>query len=139
MAIGLIAIVGSLVYLLNSEEQKPTVAGVVPTAGLGSPPPSVAAPVPDVPVPSTPGGFDPEQIFLQAIQTNSNLKSADQTRVLEVGRSMCTALDAGRPAREVIFGGSRDFTITDSGFIFGAAVVALCPRHEGKLSQLGVS
>ncbi|SDI28798.1 Protein of unknown function [Sinosporangium album] len=133
---GVLLLGGAIYYLVNTVG---TASVVQATPTPLRPLPTAEAPGLDrLPVPGNRSDAENEQIFLMAIQSQQSLKDVEPARVLEMGRTMCTALDSGTPVSEVMLSGTDEFSVVDSGFIFGAAVVALCPQHQEKLNRLGI-
>lgn len=69
---------------------------------------------------------DHEEIYLEALESEAiEVESSD---ALSIGYGICDGLAAGAPAAEVLSKVyAAGFSYHDAGFIYGAAIAALCP------------
>jgi hypothetical protein len=76
-----------------------------------------------------------EALFVATVQQRPALRDADAAALVKLGRAMCKALDDGHSLTSIASSGAADgeFSLKDSGYVTGAAIVGLCPRHKGKI------
>lgn len=79
-----------------------------------------------IPAEDSPSTPDHEEIYLEALKSEAiELESSD---ALSIGYGICDDLAAGAPVAEVLGKVyAAGFSYHDAGFIYGAAVAALCP------------
>lgn len=112
------------------------------TSQSSSPTPTVtitqAVPAPSVDDPETAPALSNEELYLLGLRSMDNriIDNASDGELLEVGYSVCDALEAGFSvdeiitylAREMVSDGITSEVYTEAvGYIIGAADVALCP------------
>ncbi|MFF0512439.1 DUF732 domain-containing protein [Streptomyces sp. NPDC004250] len=63
------------------------------------------------------------------------LKDVPDEQIIDLGRSSCTAIDAGNSPAAVAAQAEKGLQIgaENSGYIVGAAVSQFCPEHKSKL------
>ena len=117
--------------------------GLVACSSSASPAPTVTvtqnAPAPTQDDPPTPeAAVSDEDLYLLSIKSMNNpiLNTASDGELLEMGYSVCEALNAGYTVDDVIAymavqiaedGGASDTYVEAVGYIIGAADSALCP------------
>lgn len=76
--------------------------------------------------------IDRERAYVEVIQEEiSGTSAVDDEDIVDLGKSICTALDSGSSLLVVIGNGlDAGFTPEESGFITGASIGAFCPEYE---------
>ncbi|GHH67578.1 hypothetical protein GCM10017673_14810 [Streptosporangium violaceochromogenes] len=126
--IGVLAVLGGLVKLLDGGTAKPSAQPVV-TETTKEPTPT------PTPTPTSTGltRADRETLFVITVQGRKALRNADPKDLVRLGRAMCKALDDGYSLTSVATSGADQFGLEESAFVTGAAIVGLCPRHKSKI------
>lgn len=83
----------------------------------------------------------PEESYLIGVRAYSNvyIQNASDIQLLEVGESVCSALDAGNSVTDVITylafnsGNEDDAYYEMAGLVIGAAVYNLCPEYISQI------
>jgi hypothetical protein len=122
-AISAVALVGC-----SSQSTQP-----VPTVTI-----TEAAPAPSVDDPPSDTGIDGEELYLLALRSMGNpiIDIASDSQLLDMGNSVCDALESGFTVEDIIAymatemtreGLTSDYQSEAVGYIIGAADTALCP------------
>ncbi|MER5421661.1 DUF732 domain-containing protein [Streptosporangium roseum] len=143
--VGVLALLGGLVALLGGDK-KP----VASTSASVSAKPSRTAEAEPSERPSRtaeaepseeptstdlPGGKNKEDVatFMVTVRQRADLKGKSSADLLQLGRAMCKAMDGGQSLIKVAMNNADELGAETSGYVVGAAVVALCPRHRDKI------
>ncbi|MGV9772630.1 DUF732 domain-containing protein [Streptosporangium sp. NPDC003464] len=143
--VGVLALLGGLVALLGRDE-KPvasTSASVsakpssTAEAEPGEKPTTTSTDLPDGKNTSTdlPGGKDKENrtAFMATMRQRADLKDKSAADLIRLGRAVCKAMDGGQSLIDVAVSNADELGAETSGYVAGAAVVTLCPRHQDKI------
>ncbi len=144
--VGVLVLAGGAVFLLrgNNEPVASVIVSPSTLASTASAEPSSTAETEPSTEPSTepeptstglPGGDDEgnEAVFLAALRQRADLKDKPSAELVRLGRDMCGEMDAGKSLIQVALGHAEELGAETSGYIAGAAVVGLCPRHRDKV------
>ncbi|MDP9866911.1 MULTISPECIES: DUF732 domain-containing protein [Streptosporangium] len=143
--VGVLALLGGLVALLGRDE-KPvasTSASVsakpssTAEAEPGEKPTTTSTDLPGGKNTSTdlPRGKDKENqtAFMATMRQRADLKDKSAADLIRLGRAVCKAMDGGQSLIDVAVSNADELGAETSGYVAGAAVVTLCPRHQDKI------
>lgn len=83
-----------------------------------------------------------DEIFITVLRNNNNsiIDSADDQTLIELGKQVCTTLDAGNSVTDIMYAlvGSSDGSESSdywdfAGMMIGAGVAAYCPEYTNQL------
>lgn len=148
----LLVVAGGAVYLLNrgdstsvalisktSESPRPSESSLS-TDEPSTDDPSTDEPDEPTPAPTASSSFsfsqdEKEDLFLKTVRQRNELSGVSSSRLVQLGKDVCSALDTGKSLIQVTLNSpvTDEFGAETSGYIAGAAVVLLCPEHRAKL------
>ncbi|MEV8631486.1 DUF732 domain-containing protein [Streptosporangium sp. NPDC051023] len=143
--VGVLALLGGLVVLLNANNRlfasPSTSASIEPSRTAGAEPSETPTETPsetptetsDETPTAAPSEEENEALFTATIRQRNDLKNENMADLLRIGRAMCKALDEGHGLIEVATSSADDLGAEKSGYVAGAAIVSLCPRHRSKI------
>ncbi|MEU8196346.1 DUF732 domain-containing protein [Microbispora amethystogenes] len=77
-----------------------------------------------------------EGIFVLTLRERDAFREAPSARLVKLGRTVCTALDKGATVSAVGTTLGQHISYEDAGYVIGAAVTGLCPRHKALVKSL---